>query len=483
MTRPLFQWTGLLILFSLTPGHSTTLTEQNQQQVQRVLDRAVEAHGGQERLAALNSLIITRESTNVAINQSRKTEPPWDTSTDTTTESIDLERQIYTAHAKGQGIGFQSHNQTIIHPDRSLQIDHRARTMAEIESPDFNTTSGPFIRVTPILLLKQLIDHQRTAFVLGDVDIDGSTHDVIGFSMAVGPAISLYVDRSSGLIRRSERLFPGFGLIGYRFEDYESIEGLMMNRTFRLIVADEVNTTHRLTDIRINPDVDAQTRSPEGFALLDPIPASPMSHRQLAEGVWLIGGNNLYGLFVEMEDHVIAIGGTGSAAERIAELRTLTQKPLRYGAMTHHHSDHVLAVPDYQAEGAIVLAAQAHEQVVRAAASDERDFAFEAVSNKRVFKDDQQTLELIDIGPTSHTEHLLVAWLPEHGILFEADHFSLPATGGALPAITNTADFARQLDAHGLSPRVLLSAHSGRSASMDDLKEGLARGKALSSTD
>ena len=45
-----------------------------------------------------------------------------------------------------------------------------------------------------------------------------------------------------------------------------------------------------------------------------------------------------------------------------------------------------------------------------------------------------RVVEILDIGPTAHTEHLLVAYLPEEGTLFEADHFALPASGPIPPA-------------------------------------------------
>ncbi len=83
---------------------------------------------------------------------------------------------------------------------------------------------------------------------------------------------------------------------------------------------------------------------------------------------------------------------------------------------------------------------------------------------------DNRTVEIIDIGPTAHTEHLLVAYLPDEGILFEADHFSLPRVGPIPPAVDSTKSFAAALRRLELDVQQILSAHSPKVATMDDLR-------------
>ena len=158
--------------------------------------------------------------------------------------------------------------------------------------------------------------------------------------------------------------------------------------------------------------------------------------------MFLVGAGNTYAMFVEMADHVIAVGGTAGIPERITALREVVKdKPIKYGVMTHHHNDHVLGVPAYQAEDAVVLTVKEHEAVMRAAATDADSLKLQFVEDKYVFDDGSRKLEIIDIGPTPHAEHLLVACLPEEGILFEADHFPNPTNGQMAPAqpVTSTS--------------------------------------------
>lgn len=56
----------------------------------------------------------------------------------------------------------------------------------------------------------------------------------------------------------------------------------------------------------------------------------------------------------------------------------------------------------------MILTAAAHEQVVRDS-FDNDSLKLETIKDKRTFKGKQHELHIIDIGPTDHSEHLLVA--------------------------------------------------------------------------
>ena len=180
-------------------------------------------------------------------------------------------------------------------------------------------------------------------------------------------------------------------------------------------------------------------------------------------------------MFVEMEDHVIAVGGTAGIPDRIKALReTVKDKPIKYGVMTHHHNDHVLGVPAYQAEDAVVLTVKEHEAVMRAAATDADSLKLQFVEDKYVFDDGKRKLEIVDIGPTPHSKHLLVAYLPEEGILFEADHFPNPTNGRMQPAQPVTRSLAGAMDKLDMDVKLIVGSHSPRIASIDDLRQSLA---------
>jgi glyoxylase-like metal-dependent hydrolase (beta-lactamase superfamily II) len=180
-------------------------------------------------------------------------------------------------------------------------------------------------------------------------------------------------------------------------------------------------------------------------------------------------------MFVDMGDYIFAAGGTAGIPERIGLLREVADKPVRYGMLTHHHFDHVMGVSAYEAEGAKLITAAAHETVAREAATDGDALKIKTVKDRMKLEANGRTVEIIDIGPTAHTEHLLVAYLPEEGILFEADHFSVPENGPIPPAVSSTQSFAEALGREELGVKMILSAHSSKAGTIDDLRSALEK--------
>ncbi|MEO1035362.1 MAG: MBL fold metallo-hydrolase [Pseudomonadota bacterium] len=466
------RWIGAAVLLMATPLFAGNLTEKSVDKARAVLDRAMTAYGGTERVNGIKTIAVQFEDTNFGVGQSRGTAKPWDKSYTKGQSFVDLENNIFANRVYGDGGGFEFANGTVVNGDDSVQINFRAESITPIAEPDFATTSGPFMRVTPVLLLRQFAEHSRTAHHLGIVDYNDRPHDVVSFSMTVGPAISLYVDEESGLINRSERVFPGFGLVEYHFSDYEDVDGIPCHKNFELRLNGDTNLIRKNLKVAFDADAEPFLKTNAAFARNPANSPDTFQRQELADGVWFIGGNGTYAMFVEMDDYILAVGGTAAVAASMSSLREVTEKRIRYGVLTHQHSDHVLGVPTYVAEGATVVASTAHEQVVRDAAPEGSDLALELVGEKRVF-DDGRRVELIDVGPTAHTEHLLVAWLPDERILFEADHFAMPRVGPIPPAVASTRSFSKALASAKLKPARIASAHSPVLGTPEDLERSV----------
>ncbi|MGH8222191.1 MAG: MBL fold metallo-hydrolase [Woeseiaceae bacterium] len=465
---------ALAVVVAAHTAGAGNLTQENADRVKAVIDAAVIAHGGPQGLGSLKTLLVRHESINFAVGQSRGTEPPWDESESTGFDAVDLENAVFVTRATFDGGGFEGHAGTIVDGEESVQLDLRAGTVARIAEPDFATASGPFVRVTPALLVRTLKERAANAYYLGETRLAGREHDVIGFSMAVGPAITLYFDRKDHALRRSERLLPGAGLVQYEFDDYRKVDGILINGRFRLLLNGDRNIERVNVSATVNQPLGELASVAAGLEAIPAVEPDPLTRQEVAEGIWLIGGNNTYAMFVDMGEYIFAAGGTAGIPERIASLREVAgEKPIRYGMLTHHHFDHVVGVPAYEAEGATVIAAATHEKIARRAAENGDALKLTAVSERMTLESGNRRIEIIDIGPTAHTEHLLVAWLPGEGILFEADHFALPQAGPIPPAVSSTRTFHEALLRHELAVRRFLSAHSPRIGTMDELRAAL----------
>jgi glyoxylase-like metal-dependent hydrolase (beta-lactamase superfamily II) len=282
------------------------------------------------------------------------------------------------------------------------------------------------------------------------------------------------------MLRRSERVFPGVGLVEYRFSDYEVIDGIPFNRNFELYLNGDPNMQRTNVSTQVNVPLRDLVAADTTLVSIPEVTPDPLSRQEVADGVYLIGGSGTYAMFVDMGEYIVAVGGTAGIPERIDSLReVVADKPIKYAVMTHHHFDHVMGVSAYEAEGATLVAATAHEKIVRRAAEDGDSLSLYAVTGRKVLESDSRRIEIVDIGPTAHSDHLLIAYLEEEGLLFEADHFALPRVGPVPPAVSSTRSFAAALREHDIKVNSILSAHSARVGTMQDLHSALDKEKTL----
>jgi glyoxylase-like metal-dependent hydrolase (beta-lactamase superfamily II) len=440
-----------------------------------VIDAAVEAHGGAEALAGLKTLVQEAEFINFRTGQSRNPGPPYDTSHTQSFNAIDLENDVFVGRNWGEGGGYVFDQGTIINDEDSWQLNYRSGTAAPLAEPDFDTQSGPFIRVTPALLMKQLQDRRGQSNWLGEAEVDGRMHDVITLVMAVGPALALYIDQETHMLTHMERVLPPFGQVEYSFQDYTMVDGIAFNRKFNLYVNGEDNLVIDIKSLKANVPVDQYLQVPGNLEKVAAITPDDLSTNEIDEGVFLIGGNGTYALFVEMEDHVVAVGGTRTVPASIKEMRKeIPDKPIKYGVLTHHHNDHTPGAAAYAQEGATIVTFKENETLVRTAAGDE-NAKLEFVEEKMTLTDGNKTIEFYNIGPTPHAENILIAYLPGEGIIFEADHFPQPASGVIPAAVPATTAFVKALDQLDLEYTKLIGAHSPRIAGPADVATAISR--------
>lgn len=128
------------------------------------------------------------------------------------------------------------------------------------------------------------------------------------------------------------------------------------------------------------------------------------------------------------------------------------------------------------AEGATVITTDRNRALIREMAAGKhsdrlarspRELQIQGLEHgRRTFQDHTQTLELIDIGPNSHTAEMIIAYLPKHRIVFQGDLFSAPALLPSAPQAP-TLDFARKLKELNLAVDTIASVHGATSSATD----------------
>ena len=203
-----------------------------------------------------------------------------------------------------------------------------------------------------------------------------------------------------------------------------------------------------------------------------PAPAS----EKLAEGVYKINGN-YNALAVEFKDYIAVIEGPQNLARGEAILaetkKVFPTKPIRYIINTHPHSDHSSGLAPFIADGAILVTQQDNKDFFEDTLSAKRTLLndslaksgkkpkVEAVSEKKVIKDDNHSIELYHIidkdAEKVHSNGIIVAFLPKEKILFQAD-FTLPNAGAEANPFTKS--LAEHVDRLKLDFNSYLSVHN-----------------------
>ena len=219
-----------------------------------------------------------------------------------------------------------------------------------------------------------------------------------------------------------------------------------------------LNPAHNAMEIQISAvqaNASVQVLTPPDSTKVPKDLISPVESKQLAEGVWYIGGIRHASVAVEFRDFVTVIEAPLSEKRSIVVInevhRLVPNKPIRYLVNTHHHFDHAGGMRTFVAEGATVVAPfqdrEFYEQVVfspapRTLEPDRLSFLtadqlakpyLEWVNGKYVISDWTRTLDVYPLPPFEHAADMMIAYLPRERMVVNGDVYTPPAKGAPLP--------------------------------------------------
>ncbi|HXP87979.1 MAG TPA: MBL fold metallo-hydrolase [Bryobacteraceae bacterium] len=211
------------------------------------------------------------------------------------------------------------------------------------------------------------------------------------------------------------------------------------------------------------------------------VPSVVVQTTKLADGVWYLTGGTHHSLVVEFPDFITVIEGPLNEERSLAVIaeakKLVPNKPIRYVVNTHHHFDHSGGLRTFVAEGATVVTHASnkdyYEQAFKAPATIAPDTQakspktpnIQTVTDKYAITGGKQTIEVYATQKDTHTDELLVAYLPGPGILVEADSYSPgpPNTPPPSPAPPNAVSLWENIQRLKLNVRTIAPIH-GRGA-------------------
>jgi glyoxylase-like metal-dependent hydrolase (beta-lactamase superfamily II) len=468
-----------------------------------LIDSAIAVHGGEARLRAVADVSIRYRGRRWMAYQSPTLARPWNVQPTSAEIVMDFaNNRMRQNRVTRYPLDFAFVSSSVTTPQAALFYDSTRAGLGDVilRFPGGSIANNPSRRELPAFQLLQLRDRPETVRWLGE-RVDGGTRlQGVSYAEPNGAVYELWIDAATKRLTHLDWVrddavdgdqLARYTYSGYRLESGIPVPSRLVEQRNGELIRDDTLT------IAIDTHPAAALFAPptSGFgepAELRPTGAEAEPIRKLAENVWLLqqlpGGNRV--MFVAFRDHVLVFETptpqNAATAVMDAVRRTVPGKPVRYATFSHHHDDHGGGLRPYIAAGVTIVTTPANRKFVEHVASAKhtvrpdaqsaspRAPIMETFTKKRVFTDGEMTLELHDIGPTSHVDEMVMAYFPKEKLVFQGDLLILPDRGEPGPANTLTAEFARAIDRLGLDVQTIAGVH-GRVGTLADLRAAVGR--------
>jgi len=143
------------------------------------------------------------------------------------------------------------------------------------------------------------------------------------------------------------------------------------------------------------------------------------------EGVYTFRNQNSQAMFIVTSDGVIATdpvsyGRPTGGEQYLAEIRKVTNQPIRYVVYSHHHFDHIAGGRAFKEAGARFVAHETAKARLMALNDPNTLLPDETVGRRRTIRLGGTELELTHVG-LNHSDSTLVMRLPKERIVFVVD--------------------------------------------------------------
>jgi glyoxylase-like metal-dependent hydrolase (beta-lactamase superfamily II) len=467
-----------------------------------LIDSAIVAHGGTQRLLAIQDMTLRYRGQRWLMYQSETFGQPWSVQPTLHDVVVDFRgnriMQYWIDRFPGD-IAFV--NRQVVTPQGTVQYDptRSGRGDALTRSPGAAAQSHHTRRDLPAFLLLFVRERAESVRWVGERTADGRRLHGVSYAQPNGSVYTLWIDAITKRLRVLEwvrdDLVSGDQVARFEYLDYRLEQGVPVPTRRRERWSGQLVREDTVTITIDSRPADSLFALPStGFG--EPVPAAePEQAMRLADNVWLvpvIGGNRV--MIAAFRDYVLAFETPTPAASATAVLETVQRmmpgKPVRYVTFSHHHDDHAGGLRPYIVAGTTIVTTPLARRFVEHVANarhtmrpDElslrpRQPSIETFTGKRVFTDGDLTVELHHIT-TSHAREMVFAYVPRARLVFQGDLLSLPVRGDPRPATAATAEFAAAIERLGLDVETIAGVH-GRVGTIAELRAAVAMRSAAS---
>ena len=265
---------------------------------------------------------------------------------------------------------------------------------------------------------------------------------LVDVAMPGGETMTLGIDAATHLPTRVVSMVanPNMGdvAIETRFADYEDAGGLKLPRRLTTKMDQYLQLDLQVSKNAIDGDVSdlaipaeiREEKAPEP-------PPVVVTVEPVAKGVWwLAGSGNHRSVVFEFDDHLVLFEAPVNEARTkavIDKARTLSPKPLTKAIVSHHHFDHSGGLRVAIAEGLTIVTHRSNEAFFRSLVARQHTIApdaleknrklvnFELVDDRLTLKDSSMEVQLYHLLDNPREGTNIYAYVPRDRLLVQAD--------------------------------------------------------------
>lgn len=224
---------------------------------------------------------------------------------------------------------------------------------------------------------------------------------------------------------------------------------------------------------------------------------------EIADGVYLLGGGPVNSYMVEFEDWVAVFEAPINEKRSLAVIeeivRLVPDKPIRWLISSHPHFDHIGGLRTYLHIGSTIITQRNNIEMLNRDVLNYRTqeiepditslwpptelaegYNWEAINENFVITDNERILHVYFVQPMDHVSGMLMAYLPEEGIAFEADLFNTHEPPPAEPT-PEMRSFYNQIQRMSLDIDTIAPTH-GQPVPYSEFIEAMGDGARLCET-
>jgi glyoxylase-like metal-dependent hydrolase (beta-lactamase superfamily II) len=516
MTNPLNPPRHLLAVLLLVFGLPIPLLGQPNSslaEASRTLEQTWQALGGLDRLRSINSLYFKGKGSEYRSTDLQGPDPttPTRTSHEETIAAFPAQEKILYEQRTERHDGSYRWRRWLYSGEERTILDFYDDLVSQTRrDPSAATERARMSRMIPHLLLLEAHAQRANVRWLGYRNYSGKSQAVVGLPLpGTKTVLELFFASDTHLLSKYEYTmdFPGLGdtLVEFVYSGYRRDAKLTWAPTgYRILLNGQPYREVEFTEVAA--DSPKAAAAFELSAQMKSYLIPPGEATEVAKGVYVFFTGGLNPMFVEFKDFVLAVEapaqhptlervpadaqtGSDQISERFIQKikEKIPNKPIRYLAITHFHSDHAGGARAFMAEGATILTTPGNKAYFEKLAAakytvnpdrlsrEPRPALIETLDQKRIITDGERSVELINVGPSPHAKENVVVYLPKEKILFQGDLFYYSGMN-AFPARDPARDrtmkfFAAWLIKNKLEPVQIYGFHDRGFATMKQVRQ------------